>query len=60
VSQESVGNVEAAGAINILYGSGTGLSGAGSQLFTQDTAGVGSAAEAFDLFASALAASPAG
>jgi hypothetical protein len=60
VSQESVGNVEAAGAINILYGSGTGLSGAGSQLFTQDTAGVGSAAEAFDLFASALAVSPVG
>jgi hypothetical protein len=60
VSQESVGSVEAAGAINILYGSGTGLSGAGSQLFTQDTAGVGSAAEAFDLFASALAVSPVG
>ena len=32
-----------------------GLSGAGSQLFTQDTAGVGSTAEEFDNFGAALA-----
>ena len=53
---ESVGNVEAAGVVHVLYGSATGLSGVGSQLFSQDTAGVGSTAEAFDSFGSALAA----
>src|ERR687898_198232 len=53
---ESVGAIEAAGAVNVLYGSAGGLSGAGSQLFTQDTAGVPSAAEDFDFFGFALAA----
>jgi hypothetical protein len=53
---ESVGTVEQAGAVNVLYGSaGTGLSAAGSQLFTQDTAGIGSTAEPFDTFGEALA-----
>src|SRR5918995_1471805 len=53
---ESVGSIEAAGAVNVVYGSAGGLSGAGSQLFTQDTAGVGGAAEPFDQFGAALAA----
>jgi hypothetical protein len=53
---ESVGSFESAGAVNVLYGSAAGLSGAGSQLFTQDTAGVGGAAEPFDQFGAALAA----
>jgi hypothetical protein len=53
---ESVGSVEQAGAVNVLYGSpGTGLSAAGSQLFTQDTSGIGSTAEPFDTFGEALA-----
>jgi FG-GAP repeat len=38
--------------VNVLYGSATGLSGTGSQLFTQ----VGGAAEAGDEFGAALAA----
>jgi hypothetical protein len=54
---ENVGSVEQAGAVNVLYGSAGGLTGAGSQVFTQDTAGVGSSAETFDSFGSALAAS---
>ena len=49
---EEVGTAPAAGAVNVLYGSATGLTGTGSQLFTQ----VGGAAEAGDEFGAALAA----
>jgi FG-GAP repeat len=43
VPDETVGTVDSAGAVNVLYGSvGGGLTGTGSQLFTQDTPGVGS------------------
>jgi FG-GAP repeat len=53
---ETVGAVESAGAINVLYGTGgSGLTGAGSQIFTQDTPGVGSTAEQFDFFGETLA-----
>jgi hypothetical protein len=52
---ENVGAVEAAGAVNVLYGSVGGLTGVGSQLFTQDTPGVGSTAEQFDFFGETLA-----
>jgi hypothetical protein len=55
-SGERVGNVQFAGAINVLYGSTGGLSGVGSQLFTQDVAGIGSTVEEFDEFGSVLAA----
>src|SRR6266536_1026321 len=40
-----------AGVVNVLYGTAGGLTGSGSQLFTQ----VGSAAEAYDRFGQALA-----
>jgi hypothetical protein len=53
---EAVGAEQGAGAVNVVYGSTTGLTGAGSQLFTQDTGGVGSTAEAGDNFGWALAA----
>jgi FG-GAP repeat len=56
VPGESVGTVEAAGAVNILFGGAGGLSGAGSQLFTQDNVGVGRAPAQFEFFASVLAA----
>ena len=46
------GENDSAGAINVLYGTGSGLSGTGAQLFTQ----VGGASEAFDSFGWALAA----
>ena len=52
---EAVGAVQGAGAVNVLYGSTSRLSGTGSQIFTQDTAGVGSSAEPFDAFGEALA-----
>ena len=56
VPGEGVGSILGAGAVNVLYGSAGGLSGAGSQYFTQNTPGVGSSAEFFDAFGAALAA----
>jgi hypothetical protein len=55
VPGEGVGVIESGGAVNVLYGTPTGLTGSGSQLFTQDSPGVGSAAERFDSFGFALA-----
>jgi len=55
VPAENVGGIDNAGAVNVLYGTAAGLTGTGSQLFTQDSPGVGSAAEAGDLFGLALA-----
>jgi hypothetical protein len=54
---ESIGSIPEAGAVSVLYGTPTGLTGSGSQTFTQNSSGVGSTAEAGDLFGSALAAS---
>jgi FG-GAP repeat len=56
VSLEDVGAVVDAGAVNVLYGTAGGLSGGGSQLFTQDSPGVGSSAETEDNFGQVLAA----
>jgi hypothetical protein len=47
---EDVGTAAFAGAVNVLYGSGAGLTGAGSQQFTQ----VGSAVESDDEFGRSL------
>ena len=44
------------GGVNVLFGTAAGLSGSGSQFITQDTPGVGSAAETDDVFGLALAA----
>jgi FG-GAP repeat len=51
---ESVDTVPQAGAVNVLHGSTSRLSGTGGQLFTQDTPGVEDTAEAFDFFGAAL------
>jgi FG-GAP-like repeat/FG-GAP repeat len=56
VSLEDLGTVTDAGAVNVLYGSTGGLTGAGSQLFTQDSPGVGSSAEPEDDFGDVLGA----
>jgi FG-GAP repeat len=53
---ESVGSIIFAGAVNVLYGTAAGLTGSGSQTFTQNSPGVGSTAEDEDLFGFALAA----
>ena len=52
VPEESVAGHIAAGVVHVLPGSTTGVTGTGSQLFTQ----VGGAVESVDLFGSALAA----
>jgi hypothetical protein len=49
---EAVGAADVAGAVSVLYGSATGLTTSGGQLFTQ----VGGAIEAGDRFGAALAA----
>ena len=51
---EDVGTAADAGAVNVQYGSATGLPGPGGQLFTQNSAGVGGAAESGDGFGAAL------
>jgi hypothetical protein len=57
---ESVGSVDGAGAVNVLYGSSTGLQATGTggpddQLWSQDSTGVAGASEAFDAFGNSLA-----
>jgi FG-GAP repeat len=44
------------GAVHVLYGTPTGVTGQGSQFFTQKSPGVLSTAEQYDLFGDALAA----
>lgn len=57
VPLEDVGAIEDAGAVNVLFGSATGLTAAGSQFWHQDKAGIaGDGAEAGDGFGYALAA----
>jgi hypothetical protein len=55
VPAEDVGAVVDAGAVNVLKGAAGGLSGPGSQLFTQDSPELPDTAEAGDLFGAALA-----
>jgi hypothetical protein len=55
VPGEDVGSAIDGGAVNVLYGSPGGLTGTGSQLFTQDSPGVPGGAEEGDLFGAALA-----
>jgi hypothetical protein len=47
---------EAAGAVNVLYGSGGGLTATGNQVWSQDSPGVAELTQPRDLFGSALAA----
>jgi hypothetical protein len=55
VPREGVGGAALAGAVDVLPGSPTGLTGAGSQQLVQGSGGVPDTAEAFDQFGSALA-----
>ncbi|MBW5422794.1 hypothetical protein GKQ77_14690 [Streptomyces sp. BG9H] len=52
---EDVGTVTAAGSVVLLRGSADGVTGAGAQVFHQNTAGVPGVAEKDDLFGSATA-----
>jgi hypothetical protein len=53
---ESVGSVSSAGAVQILYGSPTGISAAGDQVFHQDSANMNDTAETEDQFGAAVGA----
>ncbi len=54
VPQESLGPIAAAGAVNVLYGSTTGLTATGNQFWTQDSPDVADVAEESDGFGSSL------
>jgi hypothetical protein len=47
---------DASGVVHVLYGSASGLTAAGSQLWSQDSPGIAGVAEPFDQFGWALAA----
>jgi hypothetical protein len=53
---ETAGSVGLSGFVNVIFGSLTGLTGTGSQGFSQDTAGIQGGCETSDAFAFALAA----
>jgi hypothetical protein len=61
VPHEDVGSIVDAGAVQVIYGSGTGLTATGDQVWTQNSAtpfvgAIADAAESDDLFGAALAA----
>ena len=56
VHLEDIGTTEDAGAVNVIYGSHSGLTAEGNQIWHQDSAGIAGSAEAGDLFGRSLAA----
>ena len=54
VPSEEVAGRAFAGAVNVLYGAGAGLTATGDQLWSQDTAGITGDLEAFDRFGFSL------
>ena len=54
VPGENLGSINNAGLVNLLYGSNSGLTGSGDQLWHQNINGVRGVAEAGDFFGSAL------
>ncbi|MDG4858573.1 FG-GAP-like repeat-containing protein [Streptomyces sp. T-3] len=50
VESETLGSAKAAGAVVVLRGSATGLTGTGAKAFSQSTTGVPGAAESYDQF----------
>ncbi|BAZ53432.1 putative outer membrane adhesin [Nostoc sp. NIES-4103] len=55
VSGEDIGTIANAGAVNVIYGSNTGLTSTGNQIWDQDSTNIEGAAEASDLFGTSLA-----
>ncbi len=55
VINEAIGSIAGAGAVNIIYGSASGLSATGNQVWHQDVSGIGGASEVDDHFGAALA-----
>ncbi|MCA9963338.1 MAG: FG-GAP repeat protein [Anaerolineales bacterium] len=55
VPYESIGSLAGAGAVNVIYGSSSGLTSFGDQIWHQNTANVAGGSEAGDHFGAALA-----
>jgi hypothetical protein len=60
VSGEAIGPLNGAGALNILYGSASGLSSTRNQFWSQDTPGIAGASEGGDAFGYSLVAADLG
>jgi hypothetical protein len=56
VSREDVGSIVDAGAVNVIYGSASGLTATGNQFWHQDRLGIAGTGEADDRFGFSLAA----
>lgn len=56
IPDEALGSATKGGAVSVIYGTSSGLSGSGDQFFTQDSSGISDAPESNDLFGAALAA----
>ncbi len=56
VPGETIGPQEAAGAVNVLYGTAAGLAATGNQFWHQNSAGIEERSESQDLFGDSLAA----
>lgn len=56
VPRENVGAIEEAGAVNIIYGSPSGLTATGDQVWHQNSSGIQGTAEEHDFFGCSLAA----
>ena len=55
VRGESIGTIGAAGAVNVIYGTSTGLASSGNQFWHQNSSGSPDSAEEGDNFGAALA-----
>ncbi len=55
-SYESTTNIQSAGVVNVIYGSGTGFSAAGAQVWHQDYSAILDTPEPYDYFGWSLAA----
>ena len=55
---ESIGTLGQAGAVTVLYGTSSGITGTASQLWSQDSGGIAGASEADDNFGASLQAVP--
>jgi hypothetical protein len=56
VTNESIGSIQSAGCVNVIYGSASGLTSTGNQLWNQNTSGISGACEDFDHFGGTLCA----
>jgi hypothetical protein len=56
VPGEGIGEIDTAGSVHIIYGTASGLSSSGDQVFHRETADINEDADSFDQFGAAVAA----